>query len=689
MPRFSIRAKFLLLSLLMATLPWFGLQFVRETEAFLRDNLQRSVLTGATALALAVSDRGLLAGAAGEPRETPLLYAHPVENAPQIDGYDSDWLALEPFAEALLPETADAPPSRARYLLASNAEHIYLLVRVIDDDVRYADLRAATPGDRVELRLSGKRHGERRYSLASSAPGWVSAYQRLDDGRERYEPRIRAEWQSWGEGYRLEIRLPRDMLADGGLAVLVEDRDLVASGIVVNRLASAWRNGAPAPRSLVLPSPELARVLKASGLVPGRRARVLDGNGYVLARAGNLAAIAPPEAVNPLIAWLLPPPDATRLASLPDEPRVRGELLQAALGGETVSRWLQTGQEGVNVVAVAEPVRDAGGVAGVLLVEESTSAVLSARRRALASLLDVTLFTALLGTVALLVFAGRVSARLRRLRDDAEQAIDAEGRIRAPFTAPAARDEIGDLGRAFAAMLQRLQGYNDYLENLARRLSHELRTPLAVVRTSLEALEADPEAGDDYRERARRGVERLDRLLTRMGEATRIERAIQSGERESVRLDELLRGVVAGYRATFAPRSFELELPETPVIVSGASDLLVQMTDKLVANALDFGLPGQPVRITLRHAAGGRAVLEVIDKGPCLPAGETRLFDSMVSVRAARGAGDEQPHLGLGLHIVRLVARYHGGDASAHDLADGSGVCVRVEMREATESARA
>lgn len=681
MPRLSIRGKFLLLSLLMAALPWFGLQFVRETESFLRDSLQQSVAAGAAALALAVGDRGRLAAGGGV---GPLLYAHPLAVAPQVDGYDADWEALEEHAEPLLPEHPDAPPSDARYLLASHAEHIYLLLRVVDENVVYADPRQPGGGDLVELQLPDERSELRRYRLATSAPGWVSSYQRLASGRDRYEPRVRAEWQPHADGYTLEMRLPRDMLAGGELALLVEDRDQRhGAASETHRLASAWRDDGPAPLSLVLPSPELTQVLDASGLVPGRRVRVLDTNGFVLARAGNLAAIPPPDNVNPLVAWMLPPPDAARLAALPDEPRVRGELLRVALAGESAGRWVETGQDGVHVVAAAEPVREDGTVVGVLLVEESTSTVLSARRRALASLLDTTLLTGLLGTIALLVFAGRVSARLRRLRDDADDAIDTQGRIQTAFQAPTAQDEIGDLGRAFATMFTRLQGYNDYLENLARRLSHELRTPLAVVRSSLEALEMDPEAGAEYRERARRGVERLDRLLTRMGEATRVERAVQSGEREALRLDRLLPAAVDGYRATFAPRRFELQLPPTPVTMHGAADLLVQMLDKLVANAIDFGSAGQPVRIVLRRAPSARLLLEISNSGPGLPADSSRLFDSMVSVREPGSAQDEQPHLGLGLYVVRLVARFHGGDASAHDLADGSGVCIRIALNEA------
>lgn len=679
MTRLSIRGKFVLMSALMAALPWFGVQFVRETEAFLRDNLERSVAAGAAALAIAVGNRGELASTPQQGNR-PRLYAHPLKVPPQVDGYDDDWAALAPHAQPLLPRSPDGAPADARYWLATHDEHLYVLLRVTDEDVVYADPREHARGDSVFLLLHDQHGRLRRYQLASAAPGWVSAFEQQSDRRDRYEPRIRAEWQTHTDGYTLEMRLPRALLAGSDLGLLVKDRDrLQARQVQVSELASAWQADTAVPLPLVLPSPVLALVLDGSGLLPGRRVRVLDANGYVVARAGSLGAIADPEPVNPLVAWLLPPPDAARLAALPDEPQVQGALLDAALAGTPARHWRDTGQEGVFVVAVAEPVHDGGRVAGAVLVEESTSAVLSARRRALASLFDATLLTGVIGTVALLAFAGRVSARLQRLRDSAEHAIDPQGRIRAPFPEPGGSDEIGDLGRSFAALLRRLHGYNDYLENLARRLSHELRTPLAVVRSSLEAMAEDPDDTEAYRERAHRGVDRLDGLLTRMAEASRIERSVEDAVHEPVRLDRLLQGATAGYRDAFAPRRFELRLPPVPVTVHGAPDLLVQMLDKLVANAVDFGEPAETIVIALERDRSGVAI-SVTDIGPTLPDDGTRLFESMVSVRPASGGDERQPHLGLGLYIVRLIAECHGGRARADNLPDGRGARIQVML---------
>ena len=104
------------------------------------------------------------------------------------------------------------------------------------------------------------------------------------------------------------------------------------------------------------------------------------------------------------------------------------------------------------------------------------------------------------------------------------------------------------------------------------------------------------------------------------------------------------------------------------------------MLDKLVANAVEFGTPGSLVRRRASRARVTRVVLSVDNEGPPLPAGmEARLFDSMVSVRAAASRG-EVPHLGLGLYIVRLIAAFHGGSARAANRADGTGVVIAVTL---------
>jgi len=197
------------------------------------------------------------------------------------------------------------------------------------------------------------------------------------------------------------------------------------------------------------------------------------------------------------------------------------------------------------------------------------------------------------------------------------------------------------------------------------------------VRSSLQNLEAEqvPDTGRAYLARARQGSERLNAILLAMGAATRVEEAIGSAERVQFDLVPVLRSAIDAYRGAFSGRSFGAELPGEALTLHGAPDLIVQMLDKLIDNAVDFSPAGATITVRLR-AEPQAALLEVENPGPPLPAHvEGRLFESLWQ---SRPDGDSRPHFGLGLYIVRLIAEFHGGEASARNMSGGG---VRVTVR--------
>jgi signal transduction histidine kinase len=162
-----------------------------------------------------------------------------------------------------------------------------------------------------------------------------------------------------------------------------------------------------------------------------------------------------------------------------------------------------------------------------------------------------------------------------------------------------------------------------------------------------------------------------------MSEAARLEQALGDTERTRIDLGALVGACVDGYRAAYAGRIIEFVPPAEPVMVLGAAELLAQMLDKLVANAVEFAT-ADPVQVTLTHAAD-TVELAVANTGPPLPAAmQERLFDSMVSVRPA--GRDHEAHLGLGLYVVRMIAAFHGGRAQARDRDEPAGVVVSVVL---------
>jgi dedicated sortase system histidine kinase len=384
--------------------------------------------------------------------------------------------------------------------------------------------------------------------------------------------------------------------------------------------------------------------------------------------------------LRPVLTHLIRTPHEDFDDSISDDMLATSIEIENTLRGAPNIRWRNTPDGLASVISATHPIWSENDVVGAVIVEETTNPILSLRTRATERLLVLTLIVFALGAAIVLWFATRLSNRIRRLRDEAESAVDAEGRIRHLVSGSGAADEIGDLSRSFSTVLDKLGQYNAYLQNMASRLSHEFRTPIAVVRSSLENLKLQPLPDDSrvYIERADEGVTRLNAILTRMSEATRLEQSLATVERERFDLAAVVAGCVTGYRHAYPDNHFELRLPTTPVHVIGSPDLAAQMLDKLIENAVDFSPAEAPIELSVRPE-GTEAVLRVANEGPLLPADlRGRLFDSMVSLRKDGTA--KGPHLGLGLHIVRLIADFHGGSAAADNRADGRGVELAVRM---------
>jgi len=456
---------------------------------------------------------------------------------------------------------------------------------------------------------------------------------------------------------------------------------------------------APDPRTLGRESEpghpavaEVEAILKGLERTTSSRIWVVNRDLRVLALAGSLRGGDPAGAVPEGSAWqrvwrrilavVVPASDEGVDDALdPDTIASGRDVYEALLMGAPGSRVRRSGVGDAVVVSAAHPIWSGDQVLGAVVVEESTHSILSLRSRALERLLALTLVGFVIAAVLVFGFASRLSSRIRRLRDEAENAIDASGRITVLAAGSQAGDEVGDLSRSFSALLDRLARHHTYLESMASRLSHELRTPVAVVRSSLENLRAEalPDGARAYMDRADAGLSRLSKILSRMSEATRMEQALAATETERFDLRTVVAECINGYRMAYPQRPFESRLPEYPAWVNGAPDLAAQMLDKLVENAADFAVPGTPIHIELALRTT-TAVLAVTDIGPTLPTElEGRLFESMVSARARES--DKEPHLGLGLYVARMIAAFHGGTLHAENLPGGDGVRMTAELR--------
>jgi signal transduction histidine kinase len=372
---------------------------------------------------------------------------------------------------------------------------------------------------------------------------------------------------------------------------------------------------------------------------------------------------------------ILEPGDQPSLAEPDASGREQQPYIDEALNGQPSMHWFRSPDTGQGVVAVAQPVWSGTTQTGAIVLQQGTDAVLSLRSRALTRLMNFTLIASLVVAIALLGYSTWLSGRIRKLSAATGHALDGT-KVRVQLPSERASDEIGDLSRSFSSVLQQLGEYNEYLRTLASRLSHELRTPLTIVTSSLENLEHENLSGDSarYTARAKDGAQRLKKILNAMSEANRVEELMQNADLVDFDLQHVVKATVAAYGDAWPERSFLFESSVDEAQCHGAPELVIQMLDKLVDNAVDFSNSGDSINISLSRDAEGW-LLSVRNPGPPLPDRmRTQLFDSMISVRS-RG-NDE--HLGLGLYIARLIAEGHGGSIRADNTENGVVFEIRV-----------
>lgn len=654
----TLRRKLMLVALSTLALPLVGAWFVRQMDQLLRQGQAQALTASAHAMA-----RSLVVIGTPLPQRDDGWYVQRSVQPITVDGYGDDWAPLTPWQFRA--------PGHVRAMLASAGGHLYMFARVADTSRQRADAGDSDAAGADHLNLLLARGDQRaRYRLASAAPGPFLA--RGVDVPSGFPPQLSGVWQEDGSGYQVELALPDTPHLDGvGLSAF--DGAYPAAADPAPPLHPLWRF-----------RPALAKRLEQ--LAPdGTRVRLLAPSAWLLAQSGHMSIgthARPGWLAATLYRWWLAAPLAAPVIWAEDAPRIDIPEVMRALAGTPASRWREGRQRGSVVLSVAVPVRVDGRVVAALSLEQASRALPLLANRALTGLLLASFGVLLLAALLLFVFATRLSLRLSRLRDAAEHAQARDGRYEGRFPQVEAADELGDLARSFARLFEAIGGYTDYLRTLASKLSHELNTPLAIVKSSLDNLDHSglPDSAKPYLDRARDGVLRMGQLVRAMSETSRMERAIAAAEAEDMDLVEVVHGCAEAYRALAGTRRLSVQLPDSPLPLHGAPELVAQALDKLFDNAMSFTPAGGWIRIGLRAVADG-AEIEVANQGPRLPeAMAGRLFQSLVSMRG-KSAGNGVPHLGLGLYVVRLVAERHGGRAQAHNLASGEGVVFRLLLR--------
>lgn len=249
---------------------------------------------------------------------------------------------------------------------------------------------------------------------------------------------------------------------------------------------------------------------------------------------------------------------------------------------------------------------------------------------------------------------------------------------------PERGDEIGLLARALSDMSGALRRRIDAVESFAADVAHEIKNPLASLRSALESLNRveDPALRRQLGDIAAHDVQRIDRLVTEIADASRIDAELSRTAFEPVDMARLIKALTDARRQSGVDGDRDVSVSvkgKGSWVVSGDAPQLQRVIGNLLDNAVSFSPPKGKIEVAIRRE-DDQVVVATSDEGPGIPPEERqKVFERFHSLRPA--GEDFGNHSGLGLAIARTIAEAHDGTLEAHDRADGaSGACLVLSL---------
>lgn len=332
------------------------------------------------------------------------------------------------------------------------------------------------------------------------------------------------------------------------------------------------------------------------------------------------------------------------------------------------------------VITAAAPV----GVNGAtLLTTRNASDITQAVRDARTSLLTIIALALVVSIVLSLYLARTIIDPLRRLGSAAVRVrLGREREVEVPRMQRRG-DEIGVLARAVSDMTAALRQRIDAVETFAADVAHEIKNPLASLRSAVDSLAKvqDPELRKQLNKVAEHDVRRIDRLVTEIAEASRIDAELSRATFEAIDLSKLVENVAKARedRGLNAGRTIEIDRDKRAARVLGVPLRLERVVENLLDNAVSFSPPRGTIDVRVRRE-GERVMMTVCDEGPGIP--ETEREKVFARFHTARPEEEEfGAHSGLGLAIARTIAEAHDGSLTVADRPDGKlGACLVLEL---------
>ena len=361
------------------------------------------------------------------------------------------------------------------------------------------------------------------------------------------------------------------------------------------------------------------------------------------------------------------------------------ELARARAEGRT-QVFLRHAPDRTPVITAAAPV----GLEGQTLLTTRNARDITQNVRNARQTLAIIVAAALLISIQLSLYLARTIVKpLRQLVRAAVRVRLGRDREVVVPRLPDRRDEIGLLARAISDMTNALRLRIDAVESFAADVAHEIKNPLASLRSALESLGKveEPELRRQLSEIAVHDVQRIDRLVSEIADASRIDAELSRAIFEPVDVASLIANAIGARENRKENEGREISLTRRepgPFVVMGAPARLERVIENLLDNAVSFSPPDG--EITINVSTDGEMVeTEICDQGPGIPENEREnVFERFHSVRPEdEGFGD---HSGLGLAIARTIVEAHDGQLILRDRTDGErGACFVISIPAAMD----
>ena len=358
------------------------------------------------------------------------------------------------------------------------------------------------------------------------------------------------------------------------------------------------------------------------------------------------------------------------------EQELNAALSSSPFLNERGSSSVRINENGELVASVSVPIRQVQAIHGVVTSEiGGIDDLVSEARLAILPFFGLAAAAAIISSLLLTAAIAQPIRQLALASDKIREGISMAGRARLPDFSDR-KDEIGELSKALRAMTQALYARIEAIESFAADVSHELKNPLTSIRSATETLEIaqKPEARDKLMGVIKNDVVRMDRLITDISNASRLDAELAREAREAIDVRKLVADIVDSYEvlADEGAKRVVFDPSGAPVYMFGNASALSQVFRNLIDNALSFSPEGGKVHVALHEsdAQSNKLRVTVDDQGPGIPNEALDKIFTRFYTKRPKGAAFGN-NSGLGLAISKQIANSHLGDVHAENRPEG------------------